>query len=221
MSFIDVDDNYTMHLMGVQSFNHSGIMEFLKEFQEEPEGVNEIAVHEPSAIGDSDPYERVRDPDFNDLESFVNMPVYLGDSYLMEKMPIVRDETFAFRFPDLLSTIKQMMNVAQRKHFNASVDKTLTNWFRKLFIAMNTLFGSDALISRDSIIGDGISVREFCFRCFYTILHVQQGGVERSGESIPSEPELLIWYMAPVKAWLSLIIEKVVHFEVYIQLIMN
>ena len=191
-------------------------MEDLREFHEGPAGVNEIVIDEP---GGSDPGERIRDPDVDDLESFVNLPLFWGDSFIDMSLNKpgsvnVEDETYVFRFKDVLDVTKHMMCVAQRKHFDANVDKTLTNWFRKLFISMNTLFGVDSLVSVDETIDGGISVREFCFRCFCTIRNVYEGDIERGGESVPSDPKLLIWYMAPVKAWLSLIVENVVRIEV-------
>ena len=185
----------------------------LRKFNEVPDGeVREIVIDDPS----SGTAKSVQDPDVMDLEAFIRLPVCWGDSFV-SKNPA--DSEFALPFKDLLESIKNMMSVAQRKHFSASVDITVTNWFRKMFKSMNNLFGKDALLSRDisRSIGGGIpfpSVREFCYECFTTIRNISEGTIEPATGLVPSEPEMLIWYMAPVKAWFALLVNHDVELEV-------
>ncbi len=198
------------------------LAEFISKFREDPEGINEIMVDEPSGITGSE--EMVRDPNVMDLESFTHMAVFWGDSYFERKISLGMSDPesinptntkFVFPLREVLEATKNMMLVGQRKHFVASHDLTITNWFRKLFKSMHKLFGIDAILSFEHGIDGGLSVREFCFRCFLTIQNLSRGYVERDGDLIPSDPDLLIWYMAPVIAWKALILEKVIRIEVY------
>ncbi len=192
----------------------------MKSFLEEPKDVNEIRIDEPTSLVSKD---WVRDPDVHDMKSFVERSSYWGDSFTEMKMEIdpslpdsvnPADAKFVFRFKELLKTVKIMMHIGQRKHFVVAVDKTLTNWFRKLFVSMHKLFGVDALLSLGRDFDGEFSVREFCFRCFITIRNLSQGDIERDGDLLPADPERMIWYMAPVKAWMALVLEGVVELDV-------
>ncbi len=202
------------------------LAECMNKFLTEPDDIHEIQIEEPSQIAGYSVEERIQDPNVRDLDSIVRAATFWGNSYISMKMDMdpslpdavtIEDSRYVFPFPVVLETIKHMMRVGQRKHFNASVDKTITNWFRKLFISLNKLFGIDAILGLDraTSIDGGFSVREFCFRCFVTIRNISKGDVTPDGVSVPIDPDMLIWYMAPVKAWMmTIILEDVVQLKV-------